>query len=67
MHMNEAIESLKMDADQARTLYRMGKISRAEAKERIDPYATAFNERSRELAKKYNQRPKLFSLVGYLR
>jgi len=54
-------------ADLARSLYRGGQISRIEAEEEIRPYAEAFNAKSRELAKKYGQRPRLFSITSYLR
>ena len=65
--MSETIEQMKMNADHARALYRVGHISRKEAEESIAPYAEAFNSKSRELARKYGQRPRLFSVTSYLR
>ena len=56
--MLKAIEEMKDRADLARSLYRGGQISRIEAEEEIRPYAEAFNAKSRELAKKYGQRPR---------
>lgn len=55
------------DALETRVLYRLGKITQEEAKKRIAPYAELFNSKSRELAKKYGQRPKLFSFAGFMR
>lgn len=65
--MTREIEELKMRADGARSLYRTGQITRKEALADIQPYADAFNNKSRELAKKYGQRPRLFSVASYLR
>ena len=65
--MLKASEERKDRADLARSLYRGGQISRIEAEEEIRPYAEAFNAKSRELAKKYGQRPRLFSITSYLR
>lgn len=65
--MDSKIAGMKARADCARSLYRMGQISRQEAKKEIAPYAAAFDAKSRELAEKYGQRPKLFSLAAYLR
>lgn len=41
--------------------------TREEAVERIKPYADAFNAKSKEIAKKYHQKPGRFSLAAYLR
>lgn len=65
--MMKGIEELKMRADQARSLYRCGHITRREAEEDIRPYAEAFNTKSKEIAKKYGQRARLFSITSYLR
>lgn len=65
--MMKGIEEMKVRADQARSLYRCGQISRKEAEEDIRPYAEAFNAKSRELARKYGQRARLFSITSYLR
>ena len=48
-------------------MYRLGAITREEAAERIKPYADAFNAKSKEIAKKYHQKPGRFSLAAYLR
>lgn len=60
-------EQLKLDAEKARIEYKRGLINRSEAKQRITPYVDVFNTKSKELAKKYKQRPKLLSLSTYLR
>lgn len=65
--MQPHIEDMKEKADQARALYRMGKITRDEATEAISPYAEKFNAKSKELARKYGQRHKPFSISSYLR
>lgn len=65
--MNPEIKALKDTAENARMMYRLGAITREEAAERIKPYADAFNAKSKEIAKKYNQRPSRFSLAAYLR
>ena len=58
---------MRAEAEATRALYKAGRISHEEAKRRIGPYAEAFNEKSRELARKYNQRAKLFSFASYMR
>lgn len=65
--MLKEIEELKTRAEGARSLYRAGQITRTEVKEAVAPYEEAFNSKSRELAKKYGQRPRLFSLTSFLR
>ena len=61
------IDKLKNIADTYCDLYRLGKISREEAKEHIAPYLDYVNEKSKELAKKYNQRHKEITFSYYLR
>lgn len=60
-------EILKQKAEQAKILYKAGQISREDAKDAIEPYIKAFNEKSKEIATKYNQRPKLISFQAYVR
>lgn len=64
--MND-IKQLKEQAEIGRAMYRNNLISRTEAQELIMPYIDKVNERSKELAKKYNQKPKLTSFSAYLR
>ena len=61
------IDKLKTVADTYCDLYRLGKISREEAKEHIAPYLDYVNEKSKELAKKYNQKHKEITFSYYLR
>lgn len=65
--MNEHIKELKQKAEIARLQYQLNHITRDEAKEQIMPYIDTINERSKELAKKYNQKPKLVTFVAYIR
>lgn len=55
------------DANEIRYLYRTNQITREEAKERIKPFEEYFNVKSKEIAKKYKQRPKLFSFSSFMR
>lgn len=65
--MTTETKELKMQADEYKALYKMGKITRNEAAEYIMPYINAFNEKSKEIAKKYNMKPKTINFAGYLR
>lgn len=61
------IEEIKTTAFEARALYRMGQISRAEAAIRIKPYIDAFNAKAVEIARKYNMRAKKIYFAGFVR
>ncbi len=61
------VGELKSVADTYCDLYRLGKISREEAKEHIMPYLNYVNEKYKELAKKYNQKHKEIIFSYYLR
>lgn len=52
---------------EARSKYRMGVIRREKAQEIIDPYIQAYNEKTKEISKKYNQRPKFISFSIFVR
>ena len=60
-------QQLKVNADTYCDLYRLGKISREEAKEHIMPYLDYVNKKSKELANKYNQKHKEITFSYYLR
>ena len=62
-----SIEEARKQAEEARSKYRLGIITREQASKQIAPYADAFNHKSKELAVKYNCRAKAFSLAAYLR
>lgn len=51
----------------ARALYRAGRLSKREAMEMMASYIEEFNAKSRELARKYGVRPKLFSFASFCR
>jgi uncharacterized protein YfaT (DUF1175 family) len=61
------IEELKNRAEDYRIIYKAGQCTREEAKLNIMPYINLVNSKSKELAKKYNQRPKLIGFSNYVR
>lgn len=50
-----------------RCAYKKGLITRAEAKTDIEPYIKLFNNKSMEIAKKYNMKPKKITFAGFIR
>jgi hypothetical protein len=65
--MTKETQLLLERAKKARILYQLGHISRSEAKQEIQPYIDYFNAKSKEIAKKYNQKPKLISFAVFVR
>lgn len=65
--MTVELMQLKEQAEAGRALYRRGEITRAEAITMCTPYLNAFNAKSKEIAKKYNQRPKTIGFAGFVR
>ena len=65
--MTDEILELKIHAEYYRDLYRLGKISREEAKQEIMPYLDKVNEKSKELAEKYNQKYRPVNFCAYVR
>lgn len=61
------MEELKSRAFDARLRYRMGAITREEAKQEISPYIKAFNDFSIKTAKKYGVKGKRISFAGFVR
>ena len=61
------LNAVKEIAEDARYLYIIGKITRKEALAKITPFINAFNEKSKTIAKKYNQRAKTISFATYVR
>lgn len=51
----------------ARNQYRIGAMTKAQAVEFMSDYINEFNDKAREIARKYNQRPKLFSFAAFVR
>lgn len=65
--MREEVIRAKERAEQAKYLYRTGQITKAEAIDMVKEYETMFNEKSRELAEKYNQKCKKFNFTAFMR
>lgn len=65
--MLSKIDSLRARAEEHKLLYKAGKISREEAKSGIMPFIDTFNEKSIKIAAKWQQKPKLIGLAGFLR
>lgn len=51
----------------AKAAYKRGAITKSQAMEMMADYIAEFNAKSREVAKKYNQRPKLFRFEAFVR
>lgn len=51
----------------ARDMYRAGQITRGEAQRRMAAYKSECNAKSREIARKYGMRPKLFNFTAFCR
>ncbi len=58
---------LRQEAEQAKIAYKCNLITRNEAMKKIEPFITAYNEKSKEIAKKYGQRPKTINATSFLR
>ena len=58
---------LLKQAEIYRNLYRFGKVTREEAKEKIMPYLDFVNNKSKELSKKYNKKHKEITFSYYIR
>jgi hypothetical protein len=65
--MNPEIAALKERADSYKILYKINQVSRDEALGNIQPYIDAVNAKATELAKRFNVRPKLVTVTGFLR
>lgn len=65
--MLEQTKILKDKAEKGRALYRSGNIDIKSAKELVMPYLNAVNAKAKELAKKYNMRPKTVDFRSFVR
>ncbi|WP_311080944.1 hypothetical protein [Paenibacillus polymyxa] len=65
--MNPEIAALKERAESYKILYKTNQVSRDEALSNIQPYIDKVNAKATELAKKFNVRPKLVTVTGFLR
>lgn len=61
------MEEIKARAFEARYSYKAGLITRLEAEEMIMPYIKLYNEKSKQIAKKYNMKPRYISFAGFTR
>lgn len=66
MFMNE-IQKEKHLAEEYKAMYHQGFVTREIAKEQIMPYIDAFNEKSKEIAKKYGMKAKTISFAKFIR
>lgn len=65
--MNQELNQIKKVAEEYKALYRLGEVSRDEAKKYIMPYIDAFNEKSKSIAKKYGMKPQVISFPKFIR
>jgi hypothetical protein len=65
--MESKMKALSIKAQKARTLYHLKQISRDEAKMEIMPFIEVFNEKSKQIAKKFKQSPKLMTFSNFVR
>lgn len=61
------IDNLRVQAEKYRALYNLGGCSREEATKNIMPYLETVNNKSKEIAKKYNRKPKRITFANYIR
>lgn len=61
------MKELKECAEKGKILYNSGVISREDAKELIMPYIHYYNEKAKEIAKKYDMKPKTITFSQYVR
>jgi hypothetical protein len=57
----------KDQAERAKIQYKLGQITRKEAQTQIEPFVTEYNDKAKEIAKKWNQKPRLISFASYIR
>ncbi len=61
------VDEIRQTSEIYKILYRGNQCSREVAKENIQPYLDLVNEKSKELAKKYNQKTKIIGFSEYVR
>lgn len=66
-NMKAEVVAFKQRAEQGRYLYQIGEISQKEAKYLVMPYIYAVNAKAKEIAKKYNMRPKTVAFRSFVR
>lgn len=65
--MKDEVRKAMEIAQEARGLFRFGKISEAEAKRRIQPYLDMVNEGGKRMAKEYGNTFRKVTITGFLR
>lgn len=65
--MNEQITKLRDRANKAKHLYMNNEITREDAIAEITPFIDYVNNKSIQIAKKYNQKPKMVKINSFLR
>ncbi|UDY80734.1 hypothetical protein [Geobacillus phage GR1] len=65
--MTHEARELFLRAQEAKALYKTGKINREQARAEIEPYINLFNKKSKEIAKKYNLKPKMLTFASFVR
>lgn len=61
------LDNLRIEAEKYRAIYNLGGCDRTTAKNHIMPYIEELNKKSKEIAKKYNRKPKLIGFSSYVR
>lgn len=65
--MTDEVKMMQQQAEEGRSLYRMGEIQVDEAKEMVMPYLNAVNKRAKELAVKFGMKPKKVNFYSFVR
>lgn len=65
--MTKENEELYLLAERVKYRYQHQLITRAEAEKALQPYVEAFNNKSREIAKRLGLKPKLFNFSAFMR
>ncbi len=65
--MTKENEELYVLAQRVKFNYQRKLITREQAEQALQPYVEAFNNKARELAKKYGVRAKLFNFTSFMR
>lgn len=65
--MKASVVKAKWDAETARAMLRVGKISMEEAKRRCRPYIELVNEGAKKMSKQYGNTFRAVTLTGFLR
>lgn len=70
IHKNMILEEmtkLRIEAERAKCLYAYDQITREKTEEMIQPFLDAANEKSKEIAKRWNAKHRDITMIGFLR